>query len=335
MLVGSCATKRYSEKIEEIKDGIVFSDAETINKFSQTITVHELRELVYELSAKPYQGRETGEVGHDLACNFIQEFYKNAQISSPFGTDNYYQNIPESFLDGKAKSSQNVMGFIKGSTYPEELLIISAHSDHIGSDETGVYQGVDDNASGTSAVLEMAEAFGLAAMEGHLPKRSILFLHLTGEEKGLMGSRYYVQNPVFPLENTVANLNIDMIGRVDRAHKDNDNYIYIIGADRLSTELHYISEKANTSFTQLELDYKFNAENDVNRYYYRSDHYNFAKEGIPVIFYFNGEHEDYHLATDTPEKINYKLLTKRTRLIFATAWYLANNDQRLAVDENL
>ncbi|MEN8885721.1 MAG: M28 family peptidase, partial [Winogradskyella sp.] len=130
-------------------------------------------------------------------------------------------------------------------------------------------------------------------------------------------------------EDTVTTLNIDMIGRVDERHTNNENYIYLIGADRMSTELHFIAQKANTEFTNLELDYKFNAENDNNRYYYRSDHYNFAVKGIPVIFFFNGEHEDYTKPTDTADKINYPLLTKRTKLIFATAWYLANSPERI------
>ena len=158
-------------------------------------------------------------------------------------------------------------------------------------------------------------------------------MHLTAEEDGLQGSRFYTENPVFPLENTVANLNIDMIGRVDRNHENNPEYIYIIGADRLSTELHYISEAVNSEFTNLSLNYKYNEENEHNRYYYRSDHYNFAKHNIPVIFYFNGEHEDYHQVTDTADKIEYDILEKRTKLIFATAWQLANQENRIIVDK--
>src|SRR5690606_3480081 len=142
-----------------------------------------------------------------------------------------------------------------------------------------------------------------------------------------------IEHPIFALENTVADLNIDMIGRVDDYHKTNDNYVYIIGSDRLSTELHYISEAANDQFTQLTLDYKYNSDSDPNRYYYRSDHYNFALQNIPVIFYFNGEHADYHEPTDTPDKLNYPLLEKRTKLIFSTAWYLANCKNRIVADK--
>ena len=178
--------------------------------------------------------------------------------------------------------------------------------------------------------MEIAEAFKQASLQGRSPKRSILFLHVSGEEKGLLGSKHYVENPLYPLAQTVANLNIDMIGRLDPKREDKDsNYIYLIGSDKLSQELHDISEAINNKYTQLKLDYTFNADDDPNRFYYRSDHYNFAKNNIPVIFYFNGTHEDYHQPGDTPDKINYPLLKKRTQLIFYTLWELANRHERI------
>ena len=160
-------------------------------------------------------------------------------------------------------------------------------------------------------------------------------MHVTGEEKGLLGSRYYTDmNPIFPLENTVADLNIDMIGRIDPKRKEGDrNYVYLIGSDKLSTELHELSEEVNKKYTNVELDYTFNDENDPNRYYYRSDHYNFVKNNVPVIFYFNGTHDDYHRPSDTPDKIEYDLLENRTRLVFHTAWEVANRDKRVVVDK--
>jgi Zn-dependent M28 family amino/carboxypeptidase len=176
----------------------------------------------------------------------------------------------------------------------------------------------------------MAEAFKQAEKEGFGPKRSLVFLHVTGEEKGLLGSKYYTENPLYPIKNTVANLNIDMIGRVNPKRESEDpNYIYLIGSDKLSQELHDISEAVNDKYIQLELDYTYNDERDPNRFYYRSDHYNFAKKNIPVIFYFNGTHEDYHKPTDTANKINYPILEKRIKLIFYTAWELANRKNRI------
>ncbi|MGS2726554.1 M28 family metallopeptidase [Psychroserpens sp. BH13MA-6] len=331
-LVGSCATLRYSEKIEKIKANIVFEDSETLKSYLETITEMELKTHVYQFSSDKFQGRRAGEPGHHKASKFIKDYYIKEDIKSPLGSK-YYQYIPESYFSEGIKDSQNVIAYIEGTELPDEVIIISAHSDHEGYNDNEIYNGADDNGSGTAAVLEMAQAFKKAALNGHGPKRSVVFLHLTGEEVGLNGSRYYTKYPVFSMKNTVANLNIDMIGRVDDDHIDKPNYVYVIGADRLSTELHYISEKANDNFVGLDLDYKLNSDNDPNRYYFRSDHYNFAQKGVPVIFYFNGEHEDYHEPTDTPEKINYTLLAKRTKLIFATAWYLANAENRIVVDK--
>ena len=231
--------------------------------------------------------------------------------------------------------SENVVAVLKGSEKPDEYVVVSSHLDHIGVTASGqINNGADDDGSGTVALLEIAEAFKKAAMDGNGPKRSIVFLHVTGEEKGLLGSRYYTDfDPIFPLEQTVADLNIDMIGRIDPKRNGGRNYVYLIGSDKLSTELHNLSEEINKKYTNLELDYKYNDENDPNRFYYRSDHYNFAKNNIPIIFYFNGTHEDYHRPGDTPDKINYDLLEIRTRLIFHTAWEVANRENKVIVDK--
>ncbi len=236
------------------------------------------------------------------------------------------------YLD-KPVPTENVLGYLKGSEKPEELLIITCHYDHVGIIDGEIHNGADDDGSGTVTVLEIAEAFAEATQKGKGPKRSILFMAVTGEEKGLLGSRYYTDtDPVFPLAKTVANLNIDMVGRVDDAHKDQSDYIYLIGSDKLSQDLHNLSENVNQTFTKLNLDYTYNDENDPNRFYYRSDHYNFAKNNIPIIFYFNGTHEDYHKPTDTVEKIDFETMEKRARLVFHTGWEIANRDQRIVVD---
>jgi len=228
--------------------------------------------------------------------------------------------------------TENVLGLVEGSDKKDEVIVITAHYDHVGTNGNDIYNGADDDGSGTAAVMEIAEAFAEAQRQGYGPRRSLLFMTVSGEERGLLGSDWYTRHPVLSLDKTVANLNIDMIGRVDPAHTDNENYIYLIGSDRLSTELHRISESANDTYTKLNLDYKYNDKNDPNRFYYRSDHYNFAKHGIPCIFYFNGTHEDYHRPTDTIDKINFPLLKRRTQLIFHTAWELANSPDRVALD---
>ncbi|MBM55269.1 MAG: ribose 5-phosphate isomerase B [Euryarchaeota archaeon] len=228
----------------------------------------------------------------------------------------------------------NVLAYLPGtdSLLSEELVVITSHYDHIGIVDGKINNGADDDGSGTVTVLEIAEAYMQAANEGNGSRRSVLFMNVVGEEKGLLGSEWYSENPIFPLENTVANLNIDMIGRADEAHEGNDNYIYLIGSDKLSTELHTISEKANTDSVGLELDYTFNAPDDPNRFYYRSDHYNFAKHNIPVIFYFSGVHEDYHGPGDDYKKIMYNKTAKVGRLVYHTAWELLNRDKKIVVD---
>jgi len=230
---------------------------------------------------------------------------------------------------------QNIIGYIEGTENKEEALFITAHYDHLGIQDSLIHPGADDNASGTSAVIEIARQFRKAVVDGHPPRRSIYFMLVSGEEKGLLGSKYYVKRPVVSFSNTVADLNIDMIGRTDEKHDSTGqkNYIYIIGSDKLSTDLHQISESVNDSITKLELDYTYNIPGDRNRFYFRSDHYNFAKNNIPVIFYFNGTHKDYHRETDTIDKININLLTHRAQLVFLTAWELANRKDRIRVDK--
>ncbi len=230
--------------------------------------------------------------------------------------------------------SSNVVGVLPGTDLKDEYLFITAHYDHLGKRDTVIYYGADDDGSGTVGVLELAEAFAKAKATGKGPRRSIVFMTVSGEEKGLWGSEYYASNPIFPLDKTTADLNIDMIGRSDVTRPgDTTNYVYVVGDDKLSSELKPISESVNKKYTRLELDYKFNDPNDKNFIYYRSDHYNFAKQGVPIIFYYDGMlGADYHRPTDTPEKINYPLLAKRAQLVFYTAWEMANRNEMLKRD---
>ncbi|MCB0455775.1 MAG: M28 family peptidase, partial [Aequorivita sp.] len=290
--------------------------------YANTITAQDLKKHLYIYAGDEMEGRMTGSKGQRSAAEYLRNFYMDEGIESPIEKNNYYQNIPASFFGGRRdpQPSENVVAFIKGSEKPDEIVIISAHLDHVGTDKDGnVFNGADDDGSGTVSILEIAQAFQQAVKDGNGPKRSILFLHVTGEEIGLYGSRYYTENPLFPLENTVCDLNIDMIGRIDPDKKENPNYIYLIGSNKLSQELQDVSTEMNSKYTKLELDYKYDAPNDPNRFYYRSDHYNFAKNNVPIIFYFNGVHEDYHKITDTPDKIEYDLMAKRAQLIFYTA----------------
>ncbi len=316
-----------------------------------TSNLGELRRQLLDGRMKMGAGEKTAElyansvyISTDIAKDIIgdktKKFVKRRKKIEKKGKSKSL-TLPTNIALTQSKSinqllGDNIIGFIEGTdpVLKNEIVVVSAHYDHIGKRGNAVYNGADDNGSGSTTILEIAEAFAKAKADGVGPRRSVLMIWLTGEEKGLLGSDYYSEFPVFPLENTVVDVNVDMVGRVHEKYEDNPNYIYVIGADRLSTELHKINEAANDKYSSLILDYTYNDENDPNRFYYRSDHYNFAKKGIPAIFYFNGTHADYHMISDTIEKINFEKMEKIGRLIFHTAWELANRDKRIEVDVN-
>ena len=307
-------------------------------EYMKSITSQDLKKHLYIVASDEMQGRETGSAGQKKAGEYLINQYKTNTVSFPKGATDFYQKVPASFLNAirndNLPDSENIWAFIEGSEKPNEVIVISAHYDHIGIKNGEIYNGADDDGSGTVALLEIAQAFSIAKKEGHGPKRSILFLHVTGEEHGLLGSSYYSQNPLFPLANIITDINIDMIGRHDAFHNDSSNYVYLIGSDYLSSDLFTICEDANKNYVNLFLDYKYNDKTDPNRFYYRSDHYNFAKNGIPSVFLFTGVHADYHKATDEVDKIEFDALAKRTQLAFTIAWELANRENRPVVDKS-
>jgi Peptidase family M28 len=325
--------------------------------YAKSIRDCQLKRHLTYLASDSLKGRDTGSEGQKLAAKYIaKHFSENGLtpiIKKDDGTFSYFQTYELQrmkafggqyrYMPMKAKRSgvidtvgtENVIGFIEGTDKKSEVVVITAHYDHIGIDSDGkINNGADDDGSGTVAVLELAQAFAKAKKAGNGPRRSMLFMTVTGEEKGLLGSKYFVENSPIPLANIVCDLNIDMIGRTDDQHIGKPDYIYLIGSDKLSSKLHEISEKANTDHTMLALDYTFNNPDDPNRFYYRSDHYNFAEKKIPVIFYFRGVHEDYHKPGDDVEKIQFDQTEKITRLVFYTAWELANREERIVVDSN-
>ena len=340
--------KKFNTLLLILAISVSCSQENASDKYAESITSEELSDLIYEFSSDKFEGRNTGEPGQKLAVEFIRDFYKSNNIIKADNTEDYFQKFLVDFDSREVArpddinqdnidwvKTENVAAIIEGSTYPNEYIVLTAHLDHVGIENGEIFNGADDDGSGSMALLEIAEAFKLAELDGNRPKRSIVILHVSAEEKGLLGSKYYTDNPLYPLDETITNLNVDMIGRTDPTrNSNNDEYIYLIGTDRLSTMLHETSEKINDRTVNLELDYRFNAWDDPNRFYERSDHWHFAKNNIPVIFYFSGTHEDYHQPTDTAEKIRYDLLTKRTRLIFHTAWEIANMDERIEVDQN-
>jgi Peptidase family M28/PA domain len=235
----------------------------------------------------------------------------------------------------KLINASNVIGIIEGTDKKDEYVFLTGHYDHLGKHDGKIYYGADDDGSGTCAVIAMAGAFAKAKAEGHGPRRTIVCMTVSGEEKGLWGSEYYSDHPVYPLEKTSVDLNTDMVGRIDTERKSGDtlNYVYVIGHNKLSSDLAPINEGVNKQSTNLVLDYKFDDPTDPNRIYFRSDHYNFARKGVPILFFYDGMLKaDYHKPTDTIDKIYWALYEKRVRMIFHTAWSIANRDEMLKRD---
>jgi hypothetical protein len=291
---------------------------------------------------KKTEGANVATLSHEAAANILgkERFdlllsqVKAGRILSDQGVTIRQRTTFNSDKISYKKPSTNVVGYIEGTDKKDEYVVLTAHYDHLGKQGDRIFYGADDDGSGTVAVIEMAEAFAKAKAEGNGPRRSIVFMAVSGEEKGLLGSQYYSEHPLFPLNKTTVNLNTDMIGRIDPSRKigDSNNYVYVIGDDKLSSDLAPITNQINSKYLKLELDRKYNDLKDQNRFYFRSDHYNFARKGVPIIFYFNGVHADYHRATDTVDKINFGVMEKRARLVFHTAWEMANRNEMLKRD---
>ena len=235
-------------------------------------------------------------------------------------------------------NASNVIGIIEGTDKKDEYVFLTGHYDHLGKHDCKIYYGADDDGSGTVGVMAMANAFAQAAKDGVRPRRTIVFMTVSGEEKGLWGSEYYSDHPIYPLEKTTVDLNTDMVGRVDTERKKGDtlNYVYVVGHDKISSEMPLINEAVNKKYTNLTLDYKFDDPNDKQQIYFRSDHYNFARKGVPVLFFYDGMLlSDYHKPTDTVDKIYFDLYLQRVKMIFHTAWEIANRDNMLNRDKPL
>ncbi|KUJ52961.1 M28 family metallopeptidase [Chryseobacterium sp. JAH] len=338
-VLASCGTSKVTTTGQDTSKSVSSSlpkDDKAFQSAYQAIKLEDLKKNLYVIAADDMEGRDTGSPGQKKAGEYMINYYKSIGVSFPKTLGSYYQKVPAEYMQKRGgrnlPDSENILAFIEGSEKPQEIVVVSAHYDHVGTQNGVVYNGADDDGSGTVAVMEIAKAFQTAKKAGNGPKRSILFLHVTGEEHGLFGSEYYSDNPVFPLANTVVDLNIDMIGRDDPENRGK-KYVYVIGSEMLSSELKIINEAANKKTVNLELNYMYDDPNDPQRLYYRSDHYNFAKNNIPVAFYFDGIHEDYHKSTDDVEKIDYDMLQKRTQLVFATAWEIANREARIVVDK--
>ncbi len=276
--------------------------------------------------------------GNEFAVDTIIARARRSEVTQINGVEKKYKTNFSFSKYRNTINASNVVGVVEGTDKKDEYVFVTGHYDHLGMRDGKIYYGADDDGSGTVGVMLMAEAFAKAAAEGKGPRRTIVFMTVSGEEKGLWGSEYYSDHPFYPLEKTTVDLNIDMVGRVDTERKTADslNYVYVIGHDKLSSDLPIINEGMNNKYTQLVLDYKFDDPNDQNRIYFRSDHYNFARKGVPILFFYDGMLKaDYHKPTDTVDKINWDLYEKRVKMIFHTAWEMANRDEMLKRDTPL
>lgn len=237
--------------------------------------------------------------------------------------------------------TENVLALLKGADpkLKNEVVVLTSHYDHVGigqPDSTGdrIYNGADDDGSGTVGLLNIAHALVNARENGVMPRRSILFLNVSGEEKGLLGSRYYSDHPVLPIDSTIANINVDMIGRIDPEHEKEDveDYSYIIGGKIISSQLDSLLRAANSRSGNIELSGRYNDLNDPNQFYRRSDHWNFGRLGVPFVFFFTGVHEDYHRPSDEIEKIRFDKMAKVVKTMYATTVMVANADKAPEVD---
>ncbi len=238
-------------------------------------------------------------------------------------------------METRSFEEDNIVAVIQGADeeLSSEIVVLSAHYDHMGLGQPDeyddiVYSGADDNASGTAVLMQIAKAFRQAAEHGYRPSRTLVFLHAAAEEWGLFGSRYFVDNPLFPDSEIIANVNVDMVGFVDNeyARREDQHYLYVIGAGMVSSMLEELVQQANEATVELYLDEKYNDTTHRLQLYRRSDHWPFAQQNIPFVFFFSGLHDYYHRPSDTPDRIDVPLLTQRTKLMTELIWYLAETE---------
>lgn len=312
----------------------------------KAITPERLRSHLEFIASDELEGRDTPSKGLDIATLYVATQLKlwGAQPAGSNGT--FFQNVPLPTPEGAPKQfARNVVAIVPGTdpVLKNEFVAYGAHIDHVGIRSGGegdvIFNGADDDGSGTVAILEIAHAL----LTGPRPKRSSLFVWHVGEEKGLWGSAHFVEHPTVDIKGIVAQLNIDMIGRSKPAGDTNpanavltgENEIYVVGSTKMSTDLQKLSEKTNSEFLKLAFNYKYDDPKDPENIFFRSDHYNYAAKGIPIIFYFDGVHEDYHGVDDEVSKIDFLKMSRVARTVLATSWNLANAAKRPVVDKPL
>ena len=300
-------------------------------KSNDTVALSDLKRHLNILASDAMEGRETGTPGIEKAAVYLETEFKRLGLR-PGNGENFRQEYvtPEENLN-----ACNIIAQIEGNTHPNEYVVVSAHYDHLGMYNGIIYNGADDDGSGTTALLAIAESLMRLKKMGKGPERTVVFIAFSGEEKGLWGSSYFSDHPTLPLDKVSCDINIDMIGRIDpdRTTPDRNHYVFIVGQSRLSSETSKILNTLNSKTQRLTLDEKFDHKKDPNRIYYRSDHYNFAKKGVPVVFFYDGMlGGDYHEPTDDIELIDWEIYHKRCNFILDFTMSLANRENLLKRD---
>ena len=293
----------------------------TLREAAETITPADVYARIEFLASDQLRGRETPSPELEIAASYLVNQYKLFGFAPAGEAGTFYQWYP---LPRQAPEvrAPNVVAMIPGSdpTLRGEYVVISAHLDHVGVgrpvDGDSIYNGADDDASGNTALLEVAQAMSLLAER---PRRTVVFLHVSGEEKGLWGSEWYSDHPTLPLENIVANLNVDMIGRNDPGQ------VVVIGKGYSS--LGTVAEEVQRAHPELRLTVSDDPWPE-ERFFFRSDHFNFARKEVPAIFFFSGVHADYHRPSDEVEKIDTDKAARIARFVLYTAFEVANAPER-------
>lgn len=296
-----------------------------------TVALTDLKRHLSILASDTMEGRETGTPGIEKAAVYLENEFKRIGLAPGNGTS-FRQAYKMPHTQNKA---YNILAQMEGSTFPNEYVVVSAHYDHLGMEGGEIYNGADDDGSGTASLLAMAETLMKQKMAGKGPKRTVLFIAFSGEEKGLWGSEYFSKFPTIPLNKISCDVNIDMIGRIDpdRKSSDTNRYVYLVGHSRISSQTQIILNAINDKTHDLFLDDYLDRRDDPNQLFYRSDHYNFAKKGVPVVFFYDGMlGGDYHQPTDDIEKIDWPIYHNRVNFILDFIQVLATRSTLLPRD---
>ncbi len=301
-----------------LMEGLAAQEAQLVN-YASSILRRDLQEHVAILASDSLQGRATGTPGGKMAGDYIARCFEEYGLQAPFN-GSYFQIIDSS------TQARNVIGIISGTEDADKAIILGAHYDHHGMHEGVVYNGADDNASGVAAMLAVAKTLASMQKNHYLPKRTIIFIAYDAKEYSMAGSAFYVKHPLVSLKQTMACINLDMLGRIDAPPASDTNYVLVVGAHKNKSKLKEVVDYQNVNKQlNLDIDYTFYGSEVFSQIFYEiSDQYNFGKKKIPVLYFTSGMHDDLWKPTDDPDRLSYPILQKRTQLVYYVLWDIAN-----------